>query len=52
MKLSKRFPRKVLCMRNSMLEVELIVPRIIVGVLVLKLHVGHQRVRSKVAKTI
>ena len=52
LKLSERFPRKVLHMRNSALGVGLIAPRTIVEVLALKLHVGHQRARSKVAKII
>ena len=50
--LSERFPRKVLYMRNSALGVGLMAPRTIVDVLALKLYVGHQRARSKVAKII
>ena len=52
LKLSESFPRKVLYIRNSALRVGLIALRTIVDVLALKLCVGYQRARSKVAKMI
>ena len=52
LKLSKIFLRKVLYIRNSILGIGLLVLRTITNVLSLKLHIGHQRARSRVAKMI
>ena len=52
LQLSEKFPRKVLYSIKTSLEVELLAPRTIVDILVLKLYVGYQRVDLKLEKII
>ena len=50
LKLSEKFPRKVLYMRNSALGIGLLKPRTIVDLLSLKLYLGHHRAKTKESK--
>ena len=50
--LSEKFPRKVLYAQKSQLGVEIIYPTIIIAILVLKLYLGHNRMKDRIAKII
>ena len=52
MNLSEKFPRSVLYSRKTALGIELMAPKTIIGVLLLKIYLGNQRLNQKVAKII
>jgi len=52
LQLSEKFPRDVLYMRNSALGIGLLKPTTIIDSLSLKLYVGHQRAKTKIANMI
>ena len=52
LKLSIKFPRKILYARKSALGVGLMAPSTIVGILAVRACVGHHRGQSRVSKII
>ena len=50
--LSVKFPRRVLCARESTLGVGLMAPRTTISMLALKLHLSHQRGEIRVSRLI
>ena len=52
LRLSEKFPRRILYSRKLVLGVRLLAPRIIVDALALKLYIGHKRANKRIGKII